>query len=157
MPALTGWGRLRLDLALEHSRYRRRYLERTLELARMVGARAAEAVVATHVENALELAWLLKGVMTVQTATDHYLREFGLPAGVAQMVMQRVQARVAADELTAQVDEPLPAGLDPSRPSSRPGSLSPPPAASDSASRSFRLELESHRQIHLRPVTSPEA
>jgi hypothetical protein len=113
MPTLTGWGRLRLDLALEHSRYRRRYFERTVELARMVGARAAEAVVATHVENALELAWLLKGVMTVQTATDHYLREFGLPAGAAQMVMQRVQAKVAADELTAQVDEPMPAGLDP--------------------------------------------
>ena len=113
MPVLTGWGRLRLDLAIEHSRYRRRYFERTVELARMVGARAAEAVVATHVENALELAWLLKGVMTVQAATDHYLREFGLPAGAAQMVMQRVQAKVAADELTAQVDEPMPAGLDP--------------------------------------------
>jgi hypothetical protein len=113
MPTLAGWGRLRLDLALEYSRYRRRYLERTLELARMVGARAAEAVAATHVENALELAWLLRGVMTVQAATDHYLREFGLPAAVAQMVMQRVQARVAADELTAHVDEPPPAGVDP--------------------------------------------
>jgi hypothetical protein len=112
MPTLTGWGRLRLDLALEYSRYRRRYQERTLELARMVGARAAEAVVAAHVENALELGWLLRGVMTVQAATDHYLREFGLPADVAQMVMQRVQARVAADELTAHVDEPPPAGLE---------------------------------------------
>ena len=58
-------------------RYRRRYHERTVELARMAGARAAEAVVATHVENALELAWLLKGVMAVNAATDHYLREFG--------------------------------------------------------------------------------
>ena len=67
----------------------------------MAGARAAEAVVATHVENALELAWLLRGVMPVNAAADHYLREFGLPAGVAQMVLQRVQARVAGDELTA--------------------------------------------------------
>ena len=32
LPALTGWGRLRLDLVLEHRRYRRRYNERTLEL-----------------------------------------------------------------------------------------------------------------------------
>src|SRR5215211_4889589 len=39
LPALTGWGRLRLDLVLEHNRYRRRYLERTLELARMAGGR----------------------------------------------------------------------------------------------------------------------
>lgn len=113
MPVLTGWGRLRLDLVLEHSRYRRRYHERTLELARMAGARAAEALVASHVENALELAWLLKGVMPVKAATDHYLREFGLQASVAQMVMQRVQARVASDELTSQVDEPPPAGLEP--------------------------------------------
>ena len=112
LPALTGWGRLRLDLVLEHRRYRRRYNERTLELAQMAGARAAEATVATHVENALELAWLLKGVMPVNATADHYVREFGLPASVAQMVMQRVQARVAADELTAQVDEPLPPGLE---------------------------------------------
>jgi len=112
-PALTGWQRLRLDLVLEHNRYRRRFQERTLELARMAGARAAEAVVATHVENALELAWLLKGVMAVNAVTDHYLREFGLPAGATQMVMQRVQARVAADQRTAQYDEPLPPGLEP--------------------------------------------
>jgi hypothetical protein len=126
MPVLTGWGRLRLDLALEHSRYRRRYQERTLELARMVGARAAEAVVATHVENALELAWLLKGVLQVKAATDHYLREFGIPASVAQMVMQRVQARVAGDELTAQVDEPPPPGLEGT---SEPAQGFPEPAA----------------------------
>ncbi len=108
LPALMGWHRLRLDLQLEHRRYRRRFHERTLELARMAGARAAEAIVATHVENALELAWMLKGVLPVNAAADHYLREFGLAAGVAQMVMQRVQARVAGDELTAPWDEPLP-------------------------------------------------
>ena len=63
---------------------------------------------ATHVENALELAWLLKGVLPVNTAADHYIREFALSAGVAQMVLQRVQAKVAGDELTAPWDEPLP-------------------------------------------------
>jgi hypothetical protein len=109
LPALTGWHRLRIDLQLEHRRYRRRYQERTLELAQMAGSRAAEAVVAAHVENALELAWMLKGVLPVNTATDHYIREFGLSAGVAQMVLQRVQARVAGDELTAPWDEPPPA------------------------------------------------
>jgi hypothetical protein len=127
MPTLSGWGRLRLDVALEHSRYRRRYLERTVELARMVGARAAEAVIATHVENSLELAWLLKGVMPVNAVTDHYLREFGLQASMAHMVMQRVQARVAADELTAQVDEPPPAGVESAAESNVPGY--PEPAA----------------------------
>ena len=120
LPVLSGWHRLRLDLQLEHRRYRRRYHERTLELATMAGSRAAEAAVATHVENALELAWLLKGVLPVNTATDHYIREFGLSAGVAQMVLQRVQARVAGDELTAPWDETLPLVPD-------------PPAASDTA------------------------
>ena len=109
LPTLAGWHRLRIDLQLEHRRYRRRYHERTLELARMAGSRAAEAIVATHVENALELAWLLKGVLPVGTVADHYIREFGLSAGVAQMVLQRVQARVAGDELTAPWDEALPA------------------------------------------------
>ena len=108
LPVLTGWARLRLDLVLEYHRYRRRHQERTVELARMAGARAAEAVIAVHVENALELAWLLRGIMPVNAAADHYVREFGLAAGTAQMVMQRVQARVASDELSAQFDEPLP-------------------------------------------------
>lgn len=115
LPVLTGWSRLRLDLVLEHNRYRRRYQERTVELARMAGARAAEAAVATHVENALELAWLLKGVLPVNAVADHYLREFGLQASAAQMVMQRVQARVAGDELTAQYEDLLPPRLDPLR------------------------------------------
>jgi hypothetical protein len=74
----------------------------------MAGARASEAVIATHVENALELAWLLKGLMPVNVAADHYVREFALAAGPAQMVMQRVQARVASDELSAHFDEPPP-------------------------------------------------
>jgi hypothetical protein len=107
-PVLTGWHRLRLDLQLEHQRYRRRQLERTLELARLAGARAAEAVVATHVENALELGWLLKGIMPGGSAADHYILQFGLAAGVAQMVSQRVQAKVAGDELTAPWEESLP-------------------------------------------------
>jgi hypothetical protein len=51
--------------------------------------------------------------MSVGQATDHYLREFGLPASVAQMVSQRVQARVAGEQLTAQYDEPLPPALEP--------------------------------------------
>ncbi len=108
LPSLTGWQLLRLDLLLEQQRFRRRYHERTLALARMVGARSAEAVVATHVENAISLARLLKGIMPVNAAADRYLREFSLPGSIAEMVMQRVQARVAGEELTAQYDDPMP-------------------------------------------------
>jgi hypothetical protein len=42
------------------------------------------------------------------------------------MVMQRVQARVAADELTAQVDEPLPPGLEGAPASSAPAAFPEP-------------------------------
>ena len=121
----------------------------------MAGPGRAEAVVATHVENALELAWLLKGVMTVNAATDHYMREFGLPAGVAQMVMQRVQARVAADELTAQVDEPL--APSPARGAAAGFEERAAGFAEPATGRSVRWrvrsrlasELESHRQIEV--------
>ena len=74
----------------------------------MVGARAAEAVIATHVENAIGFTRLLKGAMPVEQATDQYLREFGLAASAAQMVWQRVQARVAGEALTEQYEDPEP-------------------------------------------------
>ena len=136
LPALTGWQRLRIDRVLEQQRYRRRYYEKTLELARMVGARAAEAVIATHVENALEFIQLLTGVLPVHAATDRYLREFGLADSVAQMVLQRVQARVAGRELTAQYNEPSApsesAGRQPA-PEEPAGEVSPAPASSASS------------------------
>lgn len=116
LPVLTGWQRFRPDLMLEQQRYRRRYHDKTLELARMVGARAAEAIVGTHVENAIGFTHLLRGAMPVNTAADRYLREFSLPANVAQMVMQRVRARVAGEELTAQYNDLPPSPPEPARP-----------------------------------------
>jgi hypothetical protein len=113
---LTGWERFRPDLLLENARVRRHYAERTVELARMVGARVAEAVISTHVENAVEFTGLLKGVMPVNAASDRYLIEFDLPDGIAQMVRQRVRARVAGAELIAQYDEPRPRHREPEPP-----------------------------------------
>jgi hypothetical protein len=105
-PELAGWQRIRPDRWLEHRRQRVRYQEKTFELARMVGARAAEAVLATHVENAVGFTHLLTGVIPANAAIDRYIHEFGLPDGLAQMVRQRAQARVAGRELTAQYDDP---------------------------------------------------
>ena len=106
LPVLSGWRRLRPDLWLENRRQRVRYQEKTLELARMVGARAAEAVIATHVENAVGFTHLVTGVIPANAAISRYLREFSLPDSLAQMVRQRAQARVAGRELTAQYDDP---------------------------------------------------
>ncbi len=116
LPEMRGWQLLRVDRFVEQQQYRRRYQEKTLQLGRMVGARAAEAVVATHVENAIGFCGLLRGVMPVEQATDHYLREFSLSSSAAQMVWQRVQARVAGQELTAQYSDPPPPPLEPEEP-----------------------------------------
>lgn len=110
--ALRGWQILRFDRFIERQQYRRRFEEKTLQLARMVGARAAEAAIATHVENTIGLYELLRGVLPVDQAADHYLREFSLQASTAQMVWQRVQARVAGQELTAQYSDPPPPPLE---------------------------------------------
>ncbi|MGH7628057.1 MAG: hypothetical protein ACREOF_01445 [Gemmatimonadales bacterium] len=106
LPSVTGWLRLRIDLWLENRRQRVRYHEKTVELARMVGARAAEAVIATHVDNAVGFTHLVEGVIPANAAIGRYLHEFGLPDSLAQMVRQRAQARVAGRELTAQYDDP---------------------------------------------------
>jgi hypothetical protein len=143
IPTLRGWQWLRVDLVLEHRRYRRRHQESTLQLARMVGARAAEAIVATHVANAIEFCGLVRGVLTVEQATDHYLREFGLPSSAAHMVSQRVQARVVGQELTAHDDGPLPRV--PAQPSPP---LPPDPSFVEAVERHYDLlELESGREV----------
>jgi hypothetical protein len=110
---LRGWQVLRIDRFIERQQYRRRFEEKTVQLARMVGARAAEAVIATHVENVMSFYELLRGVMPVEQVSEHYLREFSLQSSAAQMVWQRVQARVAGEELTAQYSDPPPPPLDP--------------------------------------------
>lgn len=102
LPVLRGWRWFRLDLVVKLVRYRRMYHEKTLELARMVGAQAAEAVTSTHVQNAHEFARLLAGLMPVEKAVSEYLRAFYLPLGAAQVVMQRVKAAVAGWHLAAE-------------------------------------------------------
>jgi hypothetical protein len=141
--ALKGWQLLRVDRFVERQQYRRRFEEKTLQLARMVGARASEAVIATHVENAIGLYQLLRGVMPVEQAADHYLREFSLQSSTAQMVWQRVQARVAGEELTAQYSDPPPPPLEPEQPEPDPqAEPEPEPAALASAYPESFGELE---------------
>lgn len=106
LPALRGWRWLRPDLVVKLLRYRRAYHERTLELARMVGARAGEAVTATHVKNAHDFAELLEGRMPVERAVEEYRRAFYLPLGAGQVVMQRVKAALAGSHLAAEYAQP---------------------------------------------------
>jgi hypothetical protein len=106
LPTLRGMRLLRLDLLMKLIQYRRAYSERTLELARMVGARAGESVLATHVKNAQDFANMLSGQISPQRAVEEYLRAFSMPLGGAQIVMQRVKASLAGSELAAEYAQP---------------------------------------------------
>ena len=99
LPTISGWRLLRLDLILQMIRYRRDHAETTLQLARMVGARAAEAVTATHISHAIEFARLLAGAMPVDKAVAHYIFVFSLSQTMGQTVLQRVQATLAGQQL----------------------------------------------------------
>jgi len=108
LPSLSGWRILRLDLVMKMMRYRREFVETTLHLARMVGARASEAVTATHVSHAIEFARLLDGVLPVDKAVAHYVYVFSLPQASAQTVLQRVQASLAGQQLAQAYRQPSP-------------------------------------------------
>jgi hypothetical protein len=99
LPVLRGWRLLRLDLVLKLLKYRRAYQEKTLDLAKMVGAQAAEKITNTHVRNAREFADLMSSLLPVEKAVSAYLRAFYLPLGAGQVVMQRVKAAVAGSHL----------------------------------------------------------
>lgn len=102
LPGVEGAQLFRLDVVLEVLRHRRDYHRRTLVLARMVGARAAEAITATHVDNALALTRLLRRIMPIDKALGLYIREFSLALPAAQSVLQRAQAHLAGEQLAAQ-------------------------------------------------------
>ena len=102
LPVLRGWRLLRPDLVLKLVRYRREYAEKTVELARLVGARAEEAIAATHVNNARQFTELLAGYLPVEPAIKEYLRAFFLSLGAGQLVLQRVKSEAAGTQLAAQ-------------------------------------------------------
>jgi hypothetical protein len=106
LPTVAGWQWLRLDVVSDVLHFRREYNRRTTMLARMVGARAAEAVLATHVENAVEFARLLRRLMPAERAIAHYVREFTLSPPAAQSVSQRAKAELAGEALAAQYTAP---------------------------------------------------
>lgn len=99
----------RLDLTLTLMRRRRQQVETTFQLARLAGARAADAVLDSHVLNAARIAELLHHVVWVDDAVSHYIHTFHLPLPTAYMVFQRTRAMMAdrnLSELMAPITEP---------------------------------------------------
>jgi hypothetical protein len=101
-PSTSFWDDVRLmrpDLTLALIRRRRQVMETTLQLARLAGARAADAVLDTHVLNAARIAEILKEHVWVDDSVSHYIHTFRLPLPTAYMVFQRTRAMVADRQL----------------------------------------------------------
>ena len=86
------WSPLRPDRLIGVLRRRARYVEETNLECRLAASIADEAVAATHVRMALEVADLLADECTPDEAIMHYVRSFDLPAIDAQLVLRRAMA-----------------------------------------------------------------
>jgi hypothetical protein len=87
-----GWSPLRPDLLIGALRRRARYVEETNLECRLAASIAEEAVAATHVRMALEVADLLADECTPDESIMHYVRSFSLPAIEAQLIFRRAMA-----------------------------------------------------------------
>lgn len=79
-----------------------RHKELTRERATLAAARAAEAVAATHLRNALAVEELVGHIEGAEVAVLQYIRTLDLPSAVAQVVHQQALARLAERELAAE-------------------------------------------------------
>ena len=87
-----GWNPLRPDRLIGALRRRARYVEETNLECRLAASIADEAVAATHVRMALDVAGLLADECAPDEAIMHYVRSFDLPAIDAQLILRRAMA-----------------------------------------------------------------
>jgi hypothetical protein len=86
------WSPLRPDQLIGALRRRARYVEETNLECRLAASIADEAVAATHVRAALDIAELLADECTPDESIMHYVRSFDLPAVDAQIIVRRAMA-----------------------------------------------------------------
>jgi hypothetical protein len=86
------WSPLRPDQLIGAIRRRAQYVEETNLECRLGASIADEAVAATHVRMALDIAELLAEESTPDEAIMHYVRSFNLPALDAQIIFRRAMA-----------------------------------------------------------------
>ena len=90
--ASPDWNPLRPDRLIGALRRRAQYVEETNLECRLAASIADEAVAATHVRMALDVAELLADDCTPDEAIMHYVRSFNLPAIDAQIIFRRAMA-----------------------------------------------------------------
>jgi hypothetical protein len=90
-----GWRRFRPDVVMRGVVARQRRNDETEQWVQLAVARAEEAVITTHVDNAITFAALLEDVLPLGRAVQQYLGAVVLSGGRAQAVFQRTMARLA--------------------------------------------------------------
>jgi hypothetical protein len=91
-----GWNLLRQPGRVVRSVMQRQRRNDEMErIVQLAIARAEEAIIRTHVENAIGFAALLEDQMPLDRAVQQYLGAVGLAGGRAQAVFQRTMARLA--------------------------------------------------------------
>ncbi|MGH7581190.1 MAG: hypothetical protein ACREM9_13505 [Gemmatimonadales bacterium] len=89
---VSGWSPLRPDQLIGAIRRRAQYVEVTNLECRLAASIADEAVAATHVRAALDIAEVLADECTPDESIMHYVRSFNLPAIDAQIIFRRAMA-----------------------------------------------------------------
>ncbi len=90
-----GWRRFRPDVVMRGIRQRQKRDDQIETWIMLALARAEEAIIATHVDNAITFAALLGGYIMLDRGVQEYLAAVNLSGGRAQAVYQRTMARLA--------------------------------------------------------------
>jgi hypothetical protein len=90
-----GWRRFRPDVVMRGIKERQRREDETEMWVRLAIARSEEAVIRTHVDNAITFAALLEGEVAIDRAVQHYLGAVVLSGARGQAVFQRTMSRLA--------------------------------------------------------------
>lgn len=104
--AIDAWQILRPDHLVDAIRRRVRVVEDTTLAIRLAAASADEAVAATHVRMALEVAGVLMAALPLDEALMHYIRSFELASVPAQLVFQRAMATLAEGDALGPAQAP---------------------------------------------------
>jgi hypothetical protein len=89
------WALLRPDQLLDALRRRVQHVDATNLECRLAASICDEAVAATHVRSALDMAELLADEVTPDEAIMHYVRAFNLPALDGQVIFRKAMAHWA--------------------------------------------------------------
>lgn len=90
-----GWRRFRPDVVMRGVIRRQRESEETSGMVALALARAEEAIIQTHVDNAISFTALLGEYVGIARAVQHYLGAVILTGSRAHAVFQRTMARLA--------------------------------------------------------------